>query len=91
MDITGIIKKVYTVQEGISKTTNEKWKIQEFVIEEVDKSYPQTICMQLRNENITKFNIREGMKCTASFDIKCREWEGKSYNSINCWKIISLN
>ena len=61
MEITGIIKKIYPLQEGTSKSTGNKWKSMEFLLETEDR-YPQSACLQLMNDNCTRFEIKEGDK-----------------------------
>lgn len=47
MQITGIIKKMYPLQEGVSKTTGNPWKSLEFLLETEDR-YPQSACFLLK-------------------------------------------
>jgi len=50
MEIIGIIKKIYPIQEGVSKSTGNPWKSMEFLLETEDR-YPQSACFQLMNDN----------------------------------------
>lgn len=90
MEISGTIKKIFPIQEGISKTSGNQWKSMEFIIE-TDEKYPQTACLQLMNDNCTRFEIKEGDNVKVQFDIKAREWENKAYNTLNAWNIVKLN
>lgn len=90
MEISGTIKKIYPIKEVTSKTSGEVWKTMDIVIEEEGERYPQSACLQLSNDNCTRFNLKEGMKVLAKFDIRCREWEGKSYNTLNAWNITVI-
>ena len=56
MEITGIIKKIYPLQQGTSKSTGQPWKSMEFLLETEDR-YPQSACLLLMNDNCTRFNI----------------------------------
>lgn len=76
MEITGIIKKIYPLQQGTSKSTGQPWKSMEFLLETEDR-YPQSACLLLMNDNCTRFNIKEGDKVKVQFDMKAREWETK--------------
>lgn len=89
MQITGIIKKMYPLQEGVSKTTGNPWKSLEFLLETEDR-YPQSACFLLMNENCTRFDIQEGDKVMVQFDLKAREWENKAYNTLNAWKVDKI-
>lgn len=86
MEITGIIKKIYPLQQGTSKSTGHPWKSMEFLLETEDR-YPQSACLLLMNDNCTRFNIKEGDKVKVQFDMKAREWENKGYNTLNAWKV----
>ena len=61
MEITGIIKKIYPLQEGTSKSTGNKWKSMEFLLETEDR-YPQSACLQLMNDNCTRFELKKVIK-----------------------------
>lgn len=89
MEVKGIIKKIYPVQEGVSKSTGNKWKSMEFLLETEDR-YPQSGCFQLMNDNCTRFDIKEGDKVKVQFDMKAREWDNKAYNTLNVWKVDKI-
>lgn len=90
MEIKGIVKKIYPIQEGISKSSGENWKTMEFVIEETGAKYPQSAVLQLWNDNCTRFQLEQGKKVIVQFDIKCREYEGKSYNTLTAWNVTEM-
>lgn len=89
MEIIGIIKKIYPIQEGVSKSTGNPWKNMEFLLETEDR-YPQSVCLLLMNDNCTRFEIKEGDKIKVSFDMKAREWENKAYNTLIAWKVDKI-
>ena len=89
MEIIGIIKKIYPIQEGVSKSTGNPWKSMEFLLETEDR-YPQSACFQLMNDNCTRFDITEGDKIKVQFDMKAREWENKAYNTLIAWKVDKI-
>ena len=89
MEIIGIIKKIYPIQEGVSKSTGNPWKSMEFLLE-TEERYPQSVCLLLMNDNCTRFEIKEGDKIKVSFDMKAREWENKAYNTLIAWKVDKI-
>lgn len=89
MEIIGIIKKIYPIQEGVNKSTGNPWKSMEFLLETEDR-YPQSACFQLMNDNCTRFDIKEGDKIKVQFDMKAREWENKAYNTLIAWKVDKI-
>ncbi len=85
MEITGIIKKStpYKKEQVKVLVTNGKaWSLLE-----TEDRYPQSACLQLMNDNCTRFEIKEGDKVKVQFDLKAREWDNKAYNTLNAWKV----
>ena len=85
MEIQGKIIAILPQRSGTSKTGNA-WKSQDFVIETHDQ-YARKMCFNVWGDRIDQFNIQEGEELTVSFDIDCREWNGKWFNDIRAWKI----
>ncbi len=87
MEITGRILAVLPMQSGTS--ARGEWKKQEYVIEHsLDQQYPRKMCFNLWGDNIDKFNIQQGQEVTVSFDIDCREYNGRWYNDIRAWRVV---
>jgi len=87
MDITGKIIAVLPAREGVSKSTGNNWKSQEYVLE-TSEQYPRRICFNVFGEDkISQFNIKEGETMMVSFDINAREYNGRWYNDIRAWKV----
>ena len=83
MDISGRIKVIFdTVEIGSNGFTKK-----EFVIE-TDEKYPQLIKFELTKD---KTNLVDGMTENDSvdvfFNIRGREWNGKYFTNLECWKI----
>lgn len=86
MELTGRIIAVLPERGGTSKTGNE-WKTQEYVLETHDQ-YPRRMCFNVFGaDKIAQFNIKEGDEVTVSFDINCREYNGRWFNDLRAWKI----
>lgn len=85
MELSGKIIAVLPLQSGTGKTGNE-WKKQDYVVETHDQ-YPRRMCFNLWGERIDQFAIQLGEEVTVSFDIDCREYNGRWYNDIRAWKI----
>ncbi|MCB9017320.1 MAG: DUF3127 domain-containing protein [Paludibacteraceae bacterium] len=87
MELTGRIIAVLPLQSGTS--ARGQWKKQEYVIEHsLDQQYPKKMCFNLWGDNVDKFNIQEGQTLTISFDIDCREYNGRWYNDIRAWRVV---
>ncbi|MDR2680833.1 MAG: DUF3127 domain-containing protein [Tannerella sp.] len=86
MEVRGKIIAVQPVQTGEGK--NGAWKKQDYVIEyEQTSQYPRKMMFNLWGDKIDQYNIREGQSVKVSFDIDCREYNGRWYNDIRAWKV----
>ena len=90
MEIRGKIISVQAVQTGEGK--NGMWKKQDYVIEyEQNSQYPRKMMFNLWGDKIDQYNIQEGQSLSVSFDIDCREYNGRWYNDIRAWKVETDN
>ena len=87
MEIKGKIIAILPPREGVSKAGKE-WKIQEYVLETLDR-YPKKMMFSVFGaERIEQFNIKEiGEELTVKFDIDATEYNGRWYNSMAAWKV----
>ena len=91
MDITGKIIEVLPIKSGTSKTTGNEWQVQEYVLEEVGGGqFPQRVCFSVFGaDKIQQFNIQKNDNLTVSFDINAREYQGRWFNSLRAWRVVS--
>ena len=74
IEVEGVIIKEYPAKEGVSKTTNNPWKSQEFVIQTKDQ-YPRACLFRVFGaDRIQQFNIHEGDAVHVWLDINARAW-----------------
>jgi len=86
MEVSGKVIAVQPVQTGEGK--NGQWKKQEYVIEyDQNSQYPRRMMFNLWGEKIDQHQIQDGQEIKVSFDIDCREYNGRWYNDIRAWKI----
>ena len=86
MDVKGKIIAVQQLMTGEGR--NGMWKKQEYVIEyDQNSQYPRRMMFNLWGEKIDQHHIREGQLIKVSFDIDCREYNGRWYNDIRAWKV----
>ena len=86
MEFTGKIIAILPPRGGVSKTSGNEWKSQEYVIENHDQ-YPRKMCFDVFGaDKIEQFNIQMGEELTVSFDIDARQWNDRWFNSIRAWK-----
>ena len=89
LEIEGRIFSILPLQSGTSKAGNE-WKKQDFVLE-TETQYPKKVCMTMWGEKIEQFNISEGDKVRAAFDIESREYNGRWYTDVKVWRVTKLD
>ena len=86
MEVKGVVTTVLPVQTGEGK--NGTWKKQDYVIEyDQSSQYPRKMLFNLWGDKIDQYNIQEGQTVRVSFDIDCREYNGRWYNDIRAWKV----
>lgn len=90
MEITGIVKYVSEIKNGISKQGNQ-YRILEAVIEETDKQFPDSVVVTQMNDTIDQQRLIPGRKVKAYFSPKATEYQGKYYLRASCWKIENLD
>jgi len=92
LTINGKITAINAVEKGTSKAGKE-WQKQNFVINTGDKFNPE-VCFQVfgaeKCENLTKYN-NVGDDVEVSFNVSSREYNGKWYNSLDCWKCFKVD
>ncbi len=89
MEFTGRIIAILPLKEGVSKKTGNKWKAQEYVIEDsANSQYPRRMSFEVFGEDrINLFNIQMGEQLTVSFDIDANQWKDRWINRIRAWKV----
>lgn len=89
MEVTGKIIVVCPVKTG--ESANGTWKSQDYVVEyyEQGSQYSRKMVFNVFGDNIDKFAIQEGQEYTISVDVDAREWNGKWFNNIRAWRVMS--
>ena len=90
MEITGKIIVIMPAREGVSQSSGNPWKSQEYVIE-TQEMYPKKCCFNVFGaEKIQQFNIQLGEMLTVSIEINASEYQGKWYNQVRGWKVVRV-
>ncbi len=87
MEITGRILEVLPKVTGTNKSGNP-WQKQEFILEVQGGQYPRKALMGIWGDKVDQFQIQKGEDVTVSFDIDCREYNGRWYNDIRAWNVV---
>jgi hypothetical protein len=86
MEITGKIFEVLPKVTGTNKSGNP-WQKQEFILEVQGGQYPKRALMAIWGDKVDQFQVQKGEDVTVSFDIDCREYNGRWYNDIKAWNV----
>ena len=85
MEFTGKIIAILPPRGGVSRTSGNEWKSQEFVIENHDQ-YPRKMCFDVFGaDKIEQFNIQMGEELTVSLAVDARQCQDRGFNSIRAW------
>ena len=87
LKIKGKITKILNVESGTSKAWKD-WKKQNFVID-TWKEYNPEVCFSMfgddKLEILSKY--KEGADVEVHFNVSSREFNGKYYHNLDCWRI----
>ena len=88
IQLSGTVTHVLPLQSGVSKSSGKEWKKQSYVLLVEEGQYPRSVTFDIvGEERIKNSAIQLNEQITVHLDINCNEWQGKFYNSINCWKV----
>lgn len=95
MELQGRVVRLLPLKEGVSQAGNP-YKTQEFIFgyyESADSIYEKNILLNVRNENIEKYNLKENDKIKVRISLGCREYpqgSGKYFNDIRTGDITII-
>jgi len=84
MEIKGTVTHHMAEQFGTSKA-GKAWSKGGFVIETTDTQYPKSVALETFGDKVELPGI--GAVVTAHINLESREWNGKWYSNIQCWKV----
>lgn len=86
LSIEGKIIAILQQRKGNKKDGSE-WISQEFVLETEDQ-FPQRTCFEIYGKDkIDEASIEVGDKVNIGFNLSCREYNGKWFNTIKAWRV----
>ena len=89
MEFKGRIYKVMPITEGVNRA-GDKWQKQEFLFEYFEHDtdrYTDKVALSIMNERIKECDLHEGEEVTIGFGHTVREYQGRYYNDIRCYRI----
>jgi hypothetical protein len=85
-DLTGKIKLIQD-----AKTFDSGFTKREMVVTVEDGKYPQEINIEFVQDKVALLDSLEvGKEVTVTFDIRGREYNGRYFNNLQGWKIVTL-
>lgn len=86
MELEGKLIEHLETQTGEGK--NGAWVKTQFVIETNDAKYPKKVCFTAWGETVAEIEqIANGTNVKVLFEVESREYQGRWYNDIKCYKI----
>ena len=86
MNEKGKLTQIMPVENGTSQAGKE-WRKREFVIE-TEGQYPKKIAFTLFGDKVTIIeNYNVGDMIDVHFNLESREYNGKWFHNVSCWKI----
>lgn len=87
MELAGKVIAILEPKGGVSKSTGNPWKTQDYVIE-THEQFPRRMVFNVFGEDkINQFNIQLNEEINVFFDINAREYQGRWFNDIRAWRI----
>lgn len=78
-------------QRRTGENKNGAWAVDFFVVEETSARYPTRISFEVfstKEKPLWKdWGLQVGYEVSVDFDIDCREYQGKWYNSVRAYKV----
>ena len=85
-DLTGKIKLIQD-----AKTFDSGFTKREMVVIVEDGKYPQEINIEFIQDKVALLDsLQVGKEVTVTFDIRGREYNGRYFNNLQGWKIVTL-
>jgi hypothetical protein len=86
MEIQGVLKQILPLESGETKS-GKSWQKQTIIVE-TQETYPKLIAVEVSEKAISRLqDYQIGHTITCSINIESREYNGRWFTSIKCWKI----
>lgn len=87
IQLIGTIVRVLPLQKGTKRDGGE-WQKQEYLLSVEGERYDNKVCFQIFGaEKIARIGLKENERVRVHLEIRANEYNGKFYNSIDCWKV----
>ena len=90
IQLVGTITNILPPVSGTS--AKGEWVRQEFILSVENEQYPRSVCFQIfGKDRIDEAALQLNERVRVHLDINANEYNGKFYNTINCWKVDRNN
>lgn len=87
IQLIGTIVRVLPMQSGTKRDGGE-WQKQDYLLSVEGERYDNKVCFQIFGaEKIARMGLKENERVRVHLEIRANEYNGKFYNSIDCWKV----
>lgn len=87
IQLIGTIVRVLPMQSGTKRDGGE-WQKQDYLLSVEGERYDNKVCFQIFGaEKIARIGLKENERVRVHLEIRANEYNGKFYNSIDCWKV----
>ena len=91
IQLIGTIVRVLPMQSGTKRDGGE-WQKQDYLLSVEDERYDNKVCFQIFGaEKIARIGLKENERVRVHLEIRANEYNGKFYDSIDCWKVDRNN
>ena len=87
MELKGTIIVALPEVSGTCKAGNA-WKKREYVLENTEGTFPRNVAFTCFGANADSIILNVGDKVTISFDLESREYNGRWYTEVRCWRAV---
>lgn len=87
MELKGTIIMALPEVSGISKAGNA-WKKRDYVLENNEGNFPRKVAFTCFGANADNVQLNVGDKVIISFDLESREYNGRWYTEVRCWRAV---
>lgn len=88
MEFKGRVINILPLESGTSKSTNNPWQKQSWILETVDQQYPKKIKVDAFNRAVENVHMESGKIYTVSVDAESREFNGRWYTDLRVYRAV---
>lgn len=88
MILQGIVIQLLPTEVGTRKNGGQ-WNKQGYIIEYGDDKYPKQVAVYLWGDLATNNPFTLGAEVELDVDLESREYNGRWYTEVKCWRVLS--